>query len=121
MFHFFVPFIMNIISSLIIIILSTKRRRSIEEGLTFYEILCEQIREHQHLLIAPFVLIMLLLPRLIISFVAGCMQSNRSPWLYLIAYLISFVPPMLTFIIFVLPSKLYKEEFRKTIKKYINK
>ena len=117
-FHFFVPFILNIISALIIIVLSTKQRRTIRNNQSFYYTLNEQIRQHRHLLISPFILILLSLPRLIISYVAGCMQSNRNPWIHLIGYLVSFIPPMLIFIIFVLPSKLYRTEFRNAITHY---
>ena len=118
MFHFLIPFLMNIISAVIIIFLATKRRQAVQHDQTYYEIFVEQIQQHRHLLIAPFILIVLSLPRLIISFVAGCIQSKRNSWIYLIGYLISFIPPMLTFVIFVSPSKLYKQEFRKTLKHY---
>ena len=118
LFHFFVPFILNIISASTIIILSTKRRRKTHKDKIYIDILREQFQQHRHLLISPIVLVILSLPRLIISFVAGCMSSNSSPSIYLISYLASFIPPMLTFVIFVLPSKLYKEEFRKTLTKY---
>jgi len=117
-FHFFVPFLLNIISALIIIILSIKRRRKTHKDKNFIEIVHEQMEQHRHLLISPIVLVFLSLPRLIISFVSGCMQSNSNPWIYLIGYLVSFIPPMLTFVVFVLPSKFYKEEFQKTIKEY---
>ena len=118
MFHFFIPFLMNITSSLIIIILSMKASRKIHKDLSIYQILREEIEQHRHLLVSPFILVILSFPRMIISFVGGCMQSNRSPWIYLIGYLTSFVPPMLTFVVFVLPSNLYKEEFRKTMTYY---
>ena len=118
MFHFFISFLTNIISSLIIIILSTNRRRIIQKDQRYFEILKEQIEQHRHLLIAPFVLIVLSLPRLLISLIAGCITSNRHPWLYLLGYLISFLPAMLTFIIFVLPSEFYQEQFQKAVKSY---
>ena len=115
-FHFFVPYFINVISSFLIIILSTKRRRLVTLYSQSYQVvLYEQLQRHRYLLIAPLVLVILSIPRIILSFVAGCMKSDSSPWLYLIGYLISFVPPMLTFVIFVLPSKLYKEEFRTTV------
>jgi hypothetical protein len=57
------------------------------------------------------VLILLNLPRLIILFLSGCMRSAHQPRLYLIGYFISFISSMLTFIIFILPSKTYKDEF----------
>ena len=118
MIHFFTPFLMNIISVVIIIGLLAKQQQTIENDQSDHQSLWIQIKKHRHLLIAPFVLVILSLPRLIISFVGGCMKSESSPWLYLIGYLISFIPPMLTFIIFVLPSNLYKKEFEKSLKKY---
>ena len=117
-FNFFVPFLMNIISSFVIVFLSTKRRRLIKKDESYFHIFSEQVQQHLHLLVSPLFLVILSLPRLIISFVAGCVNSNRNPWVYLIGYLISFIPPMLTFVIFVSPSKLYKAEFRKTVKQY---
>jgi hypothetical protein len=39
------------------------------------------------------------------------MRSSDELWLYLIGYFIRFIPSMLTFIIFILPSKMYKDEF----------
>ena len=118
MFHFFVPFILNIIAPLIIIILATKRRRNLHTDQSLHQIFYEQIHQNRHLLISPCILIILSLPRLIISFLAGCMQTNTSPWIYLIGYLVSFLPSMLIFIIFVLPSKLYQGEFSKSTKQY---
>jgi len=32
--------------------------------------------------------------------------------------LITFIPSMLTFVIFILPSKFYKKEFQKTVQEY---
>jgi hypothetical protein len=57
-------------------------------------------------------LILLSFPRLVISFMKGCMRSAREPWFHLIGYFVSFIPSMLTFFVFVLPSKHYKKEFR---------
>ncbi|CAF4271050.1 unnamed protein product, partial [Rotaria sordida] len=44
------------------------------------------------------------------GFASKCMNSNNDATLYLIGYFVSFIPPMLTFIIFVMPSKFYKEQ-----------
>ncbi|CAF3592918.1 unnamed protein product [Rotaria sp. Silwood1] len=68
------------------------------------------MHRHQHLLCAPCMLIVLGLPRLIVSFSKRCMKSAREPWFHLIGYFVSFIPSMLTFIVFVLPSKTYKNE-----------
>ena len=118
-FHFIVPFIINIISANLIIIIKTQQRRVVkrtEQNLR--TILNEEIQQHRNLLIGPFVLIILAIPRLIITFASGCMKPTNNPWLFLSGYFISLIPPILTFILFVLPSTIYKEEFRKAIKQY---
>jgi hypothetical protein len=117
-FHFIVPFIINIISATIIIIVKTQRKALIRRGQNPRSILTEEIQQHKNLLIGPFVLIILVIPRLIITFASGCMKPTSNPWLFLLGYFISLVPPTLTFILFVLPSTLYKEEFSKAISQY---
>ncbi len=78
-------------------------------------ILREQFQQHKHLLTAPIVLVILALPRLIITFALKCMVSSNGAWLFLVGYFISFIPSMLTFVIFIFPSKFYKKEFHKTV------
>ncbi|UJR34378.1 hypothetical protein I4U23_021786 [Adineta vaga] len=117
-FHFLIPFIINFISAPIIILISTQQRSIVQTQQTYRTILYEQFHIHQHLLITPIAFVILALPRLIISFLSGCMKSIHNPWLYLCAYFISFLPSMLTFIVFVLPSTSYKQEFRKIYQTY---
>ena len=118
MIHFSVPFGINIISAVIIIWKSARQRTSLGRHLGFRQLLGEQFQHHKHLLIAPFLIVLLGLPRLIISVLSGCVKSTRNSWLYLLGYLISFISPMLTFVLFVLPSKLYKEEFNQSMRNY---
>ncbi len=114
-FHFIVPFILNLISPIILITKISHQQSILHPHRTYKQILQEQLRQHRHLLIAPVVLVILALPRLIISFLSKCMKSVDDSWLFLAGYFISFIPPMLTFIIFILPSKFYKKEFQETV------
>ncbi|CAF4375480.1 unnamed protein product, partial [Rotaria sordida] len=91
----------------------TKTQKKVKNKTLFYV----QIKRHKHLIIAPCILILLALPRLIISFLSKCMESTRDPWLFLSGYYISFIPSLLIFVVFVLPSKKYKEEFLILIRK----
>ncbi|CAF3391094.1 unnamed protein product [Rotaria sp. Silwood1] len=86
-------------------------RSGVQPDQSFQQHLQHQIQKHQHFLFAPCTLILLNLPRLIISFTNGCMRSARKPWLYLIGYFVSFIPSMLIFFVFILPSNNYKNEF----------
>ncbi|CAF0843443.1 unnamed protein product [Adineta ricciae] len=116
-FHFFMPFMINVSSAIIIIIQLFRIRSKAKKTSPSQTIFLEHIQQHKHLLISPCVLIILAIPRLIILFISRCMKSFRDPWLFLCGYYISFIPPLLLFIIFILPSENYKEEFLNVIKK----
>ncbi|CAF2574165.1 unnamed protein product [Rotaria sp. Silwood2] len=119
-FHFLTPFIINLISSLLIIVMTARQRTAIQTHKSYRKILYKQFAAHNHLIISSIVLVILAIPRLIISLMSSCMKSINDPWLFLIGYFISFMPSMLTFVVFVLPSKSYKEEFWKAYARYKN-
>ncbi|CAF0759072.1 unnamed protein product [Didymodactylos carnosus] len=106
--HFIFPFGINIISAIYIIIQTTRKRSNTKAEPNL--VLKTMFREHQHLLISSFALFLLALPRLIISFIFVCI-TPREPYLYLIGYLISFMPQIIIFFIFILPSSRYKTQF----------
>ncbi len=102
LFHFLVPFLINVLSALLIIRNISRNRATVRPEQPF--------QQHRQLLFGPCLLIFLFIPRLLISFVNGCMRSAHEPsWLYLFGYYLSFIPSMLTFVLFVLPSKFYKK------------
>lgn len=115
LFHFLVPFTINIISMVFIMITIARTRHNLQPRLTFRQHLEIQLRQNKHYLIATSILILLALPRLIISFVRGCMKSPRYSWLFLFGYLMSYLPSMMTFIAYILPSKLYLDSFKYAI------
>ena len=102
-FHFVGPFLTDIISSIILIIQQTRQQTTIYKQQKYREIIHERLEEHKQILIAPVVLV--------ITFASECMESNEDPWLFLIAYFI-------TFIVFVLTSEFYKsiQQIRKTMR-----
>ncbi len=117
--HFFLPLIINFMSPIIIIKVQIKQRFIVQPDQIYRRVFYEQCQRHSHLLIASVVLVILSIPRLIISFISTCLKSNnQNSWLFLFGYLISFIPLVLHFILFVLPSKLFKEEFQKCLKHY---
>jgi hypothetical protein len=115
--HFSMPFLINCISALIIIITATRSRSNVHKNQNYTQVLRQQFAHHKHLLISPFILVILAVPRLIISFLSGCMKSARDSWFYLIGYFISFIPMMSTFIVFVLPSEMYRKQFSDSLKR----
>ena len=120
-FHFLIPFSINLISTIIIIFSIAHSRSTLQPRLSYKEHLHLQIGQHKHSLIASCVFILLALPRLIISFINGCMKSPNHSWLFLIGYLISFLPSMMTFIVYILPSKTYKDGFNTVIQRTVRR
>jgi hypothetical protein len=117
-FHFSVPFMMNLISTIVLIIKQSRQRAAIHPQQTYREHLQEQFRQHKNLLTAPIVLVILGLPRLILTFASKCMKSTDDAWLFLVGYFISFIPSMLTFVMFIVPSRFYKKEFHNSVRQY---
>jgi hypothetical protein len=74
-----IPFSINILSSFIIIIVVARLRLSARTQYSYKQYLREQCFHHKHLLISPIVLVILSLPRLIISFLSGCIKSIHNP------------------------------------------
>ncbi|CAF4383425.1 unnamed protein product, partial [Rotaria sp. Silwood2] len=106
------------ISAIILIIKKSHQQSNFQIHRTYNQLLREQFHEHKNLFIAPVILVILALPRLIIPFVSKCMKSASDSWLFLIGYFISFIPSMLTFVIYILPSNFYKEQFHQSIGRY---
>jgi len=114
-FHFFAPFLINLFSAIFIIIGTTRQRIIIETEHGFTNHFKSKLNQHKHLLISPIILVILSLPRLIISFTLNCKKSSEYFWLYLLGYFISFMPSVLIFIVFVLPSPTYTKEFKQVL------
>jgi len=114
-FHLIAPFTINLFSALFIVFGLARQRSVSQTRQTYREHICEQFSEHKQLVISPVILLVLSLPRLIISLLSGCTEASANLWLYLFTYFISFTPSMLVFVVFVLPSALYRKQFTQTL------
>ncbi len=113
-FHLVTPFLINLCSALFIIFGAARQRSVTRTGQSFSEHVREQFKEHKQLIISPMILLVLSIPRLIISLLPDGVKVSENLWLYLSAYLISFIPSMLMFFIFVVPSELYMKAFKQS-------
>ena len=114
-FHFFAPFLINLFSAIFIIIGTTLQRVALEDEHRFINHFKSKLKQHKHLLISPIILVILSLPRLIISFTLDCQKSSKHFWFFLLGYFISFMPSVFIFFVFVLPSPTYKKEFKQVL------
>jgi hypothetical protein len=117
-FHFIVPFSCNLLSALFIVVTVARHRSVIRTGQSYKQHFREQLNEHKQLLISPLILVVLSVPRLIISLLSGCIKSSRNPWLYLSGYFISFIPSVVLFTAFVVPSEFYTKQFKETVRSW---
>ena len=107
----FCPLTINICSIISVIIITARQRSRIHRKDTMSTHLLSKIKEHKHILISSVIIIALTLPNLIISIVLNCKKLSHQFWVFLISYFLSFLPAALGFLIFILPSSLYKKEF----------
>jgi hypothetical protein len=114
--HFMGPFVINIVSAVGIITIAARHRMKADKKRSYRSHLRIQIRQHKYLIISPIVLILLGLPRIILAFTLECMKSARDPvTLFLVGYFVSFIPSVLTFVVFVLPSETYTKAFKASM------
>jgi hypothetical protein len=116
--HYVVPFSINLVSS-VFILLRVSRSKSNAQKLPFSQALKQQFLAYKHWILSPLLLALLALPRLIFGLIFTCISSTDS-WqsqLLLIGYFIGFLPQVGTLVIFVLPSKTYKEALVKLLKR----
>ena len=116
--HLVGPFIANLFSALLIIFGSARQRSVARIRQSYKEHVLEQLSEHKQLVISPLILLVLALPRLIISLLSGCVNASQYPWLFLCGYFISFTPSMLVFVVFVLPSELYRKKLQESLRSW---
>ncbi|CAF3832453.1 unnamed protein product [Adineta steineri] len=100
--------------TILILPFCARQRSVVRTNQSFKEHIQDQFSEHKQLIISPIVLLVLSIPRLIISLLPGCAKTSKNLWLYLGAYFISFTPSMLIFLIFVVPSELYMKAFKQS-------
>ncbi|CAF4047003.1 unnamed protein product, partial [Adineta steineri] len=114
--HLIGPFIANLFSALFIIFGTARQRSLAQTSRSYVTHIREQLREHKQLVISPAILLILAMPRLIISLLSGCVKVSDKPWLYLLPYFISFTPSILVFVVFVVPSELYLKTLKGSLR-----
>ena len=118
LFHYFIPFLIQTISITIMIIRTagSRAQTSGSQRETFADIFKKQLKTQKELYITPTIIILSSLPQTILSFSYACGGLNQSWQRYtlLAAYFFSYLPQMLGFILYVLPSTAFSKEFRQT-------
>jgi hypothetical protein len=114
--HYLIPFCIQILSITVLIILAARSRsRSNNNRDTFIGYLKRQFKSQKELYITPTVIVLSGLPQAIFSSSFSCIQlAIWQQHTLLIVYFLSYAPQLLGFVLFVLPSTSYIQEFRAT-------
>lgn len=122
--HYFVSFLIQFISVTVLIVQTTRhRQRAVDmEAVESRQTTCvaifqKKFQMHKEYYLAPIIIILSALPQAIFSFTYACTELKYEWQRYtlLTTYFLSYLPQMFGFIVYVLPSTAYKEEFQKTL------
>jgi hypothetical protein len=77
----------------------------------------KQLKTQKEQYITPMIIVLSSLPQTVLSFSYACSELKQSwqRYILLTAYFLSYLPQMLGFILYVLPSTTYSNEFRQTV------
>jgi hypothetical protein len=114
--HYICPFFIQIVSVTFVIVLTTRSRSKVAgQKISFTQILKKQFFSQKELYVTPTIIIICALPQMILTFSFACTQlSDNQRHALLVSYLLSYIPQVLGFILFVIPSSAYKKEFSET-------
>lgn len=114
--HYLLPFCIQIISITLMLVLVARSRSQITGNQrTFGQVLKKQISTQKELYVTPIAIILSVLPQAILSFSLACTQlSHWKQHTLLVSLLLTYVPQILGFILYVLPSSAYRKEFGET-------
>jgi hypothetical protein len=114
--HHLVPFIIQMVSITLLIILVTRSRfKTASSTTTLRQVLKQQFVSLKELYITSIIIILSALPQVIFGFSLACISLSR--WqrhILLSSHLLSYMPQTLGFLLFVIPSTTYTKEFSKT-------
>ncbi len=119
--HHVIPFLSQTIvtsASLIFIARSQIRSGATSQGSqTLASAIRRLLREKMEYYITPMIIILSTLPQIILAFAYACTELEQE-WQrhgFLVAYLLTYIPHICGFILYILPSKHYSKEFKQTV------
>jgi hypothetical protein len=128
--NYVMPFLINLLSTIILVILITRKRatattkkvnhsHSDENARSTFRTYIDLLMKNKELILAPLITMLpqlFSLPQFILSFSLACQEFkvNWQRYLLIISYFITYLPQVFSFKLYVSPSKFYKDEFYAT-------
>lgn len=115
-FHYLVPFIIQTVTVTILIVFAARSRARVgDRNKSFFKVMKKQFDTQKELYITPTIILISALPIIILAFSLACVKlTDWQTHMLLVAYLLSYAPQVLGFVLYVLASTSYKREFCET-------
>lgn len=115
--HYLLPFVIQTISiTFLILLVARSRVKTAGKENTLGQVLKKQFQAQKELYITPMIIVLSALPQTVLTFSLACTQlAGWQQHTLLGAYILSYAPQVLGFILYVLPSTTYKKEFGETL------
>jgi hypothetical protein len=118
--HLILPFVLNLLSMIGFILYKiklelTSTKKGNKDGK--FVVIKKQLLKYKPIIISPIITLILEIPRFVLTFTLACIDHAWERYVYLIGYLISFVPLTGVLFIYIVPSPKYKEELQTIVKK----
>jgi hypothetical protein len=122
-FNNFIPFIVNLLSSIILLIqLATVRQRSSTwNRAEYYRFLRKQVKKNKVLLIAPIFTLLVKCPIILVTVLIRCLDQRWHLYLALVVYAFSLLPLSSTFFVYVWPSPYFIQVFYRRLNGLISR
>jgi hypothetical protein len=97
------PFFLNLLAPLIMLSIRTRHKATLNKNATTWSNFKSVLCTYKNNIISPCLLVLLITPRLILTFHVTCITQQWQNTTYLVAYFLLLVPLMTSFFIFLLP------------------
>ena len=126
--NYILPFLINLLSTIILIILIIGKRRKVMRGnyktpvkdnQSIFRIYFDLLNKYKELILPPSITMLpqlFFLPQFILSFSLACQEFriNWQRYLLIISFFLTYLPQVLTYKLYISPSSFYTEEFHGT-------
>jgi hypothetical protein len=118
--HLVVPFTLNLFAPIVMLIILTKHKIILKQNASIWSNFKDVLCTYKRNVIVPYILVVLTIPHLVVTFRLNCVTQSWQNTVYLVAYFIYLVPLMTSLFIFVLLSSTFREELRKMCQRSIS-
>ncbi|UJR32509.1 hypothetical protein I4U23_019971 [Adineta vaga] len=117
--HLVLPFLLNLISPIIMLLILIKAKIVSKQNGRYWFIFKDVVNLYKGNIVIPYTLVIFTIPYLIVTFSLNCITQSWQNTIYLVAYSIYLIPLLASFFIFILSSPTFTKELFKIYQRSI--